>query len=383
MCRQVPLVALVGTLAAYCCWSQESGFVGTQGPHRPAGSTAIVDNLPRGLTCRRGISQITPNRYGRDSPEYDPAEPAIMLPYGSDKRAEWRPIPQWRGEKTFHPCKKLQDDQYRQWYHFDAEGKTLGHLAKAVAATLEGTDSPLYDPIRDVGAYAIVTNCERIRVSGKKYHYKLYLRNVGNRPGNMKVERFKDLLKRFPERIIMRAVWGMMKKTPANRRIFKERLKLFAGPNHLYYNKDPVEYPMHKIKDCTHTANLRYRDRTMQYLKNQKPRDEVVLQYKQARVDRTRLKQYRTFLSKQLSRLGEEAAKDMDMEEFVAKATENEYDRVWEETEGDEPKKKKENLFYETWLPKQKYSDNRNRRKGVTHIPPVQVWKEPKMEEGK
>ncbi|CAE7825295.1 rplM [Symbiodinium sp. CCMP2592] len=247
-----------------------------------------------------------------------------------------------------------------------------------------------------------------------------------------------------------------MKKTPANRRIFKarefaililrfkaafsyqschrcqERLKLFAGPNHLYYNKvvtpcalcvppflpsargsggssgvshaqdqgDPLSTKLWSpgffqrvwavemkrleraqplrfldLEDCTHTANLRYRDRTMQ--------DEVVLQYKQARVDRTRLKQYRTFLSKQLQRLGEEATKDMDMEEFVAKATENEYERVAEETAGDAPVKKKENLFYETWLPKQKYSDNRNRRKGVTHIPPVQVWKEPKMEEGK
>ncbi|CAE7539538.1 rplM [Symbiodinium natans] len=195
---QVPLLALVGTLAAFC-WSQERGFVEGQGPHRPAGSTAVVESLPRGLTCRRGVSQIVPNRYGRDSPEYDPAEPAIVLPYGSEERAEWKPIPQWRGEKTYHPCKKLQDDKYRQWYHFDAEGKTLGHLAKAVARTIEGLDSPLYDPARDktpratgrvgesgeslpraggcetserhtampgqqdVGAYAIVTNCERVR----------------------------------------------------------------------------------------------------------------------------------------------------------------------------------------------------------------------------
>lgn len=359
-------------LAVLAAWNWSEAFV--QSPPRPAGSV-IVEKLPRGLTCRRGLAQIIPDRYARNSPEYEPAEPAIVLPYGSRELKEWNPIPQWRGEKTYHPCKELQDDKHRQWYHFDAEKKTLGHLAKAVALVLQGKESPLYDPTRDVGAYAIVTNCERIRVSGKKYHYKLYLRNIGNRPGHMKVERFKDLLKRFPERIIMRAVWGMMPKTPANRRIFKERLKLFAGPNHLYYNKDPVEYPMHKIKDCTHASNLRHRDRTLVYQNIKLPKLAKEDAFKTQRADEWRLKKTKYFLKKHLKNVGAEAAKDVDMGEFIKAAREEEAERVFEKSKGLPLPKRKTPVFYKTWLPKKKYSDNRNQRKGLTPPQVKMEWK--------
>lgn len=364
------ILACVVVLAL--CWNWSEAFVHSL--QRPAGSVVVAEKLPRGLTCRRGIAQIAPDRYARDSPEYEPAEPAIILPYGSSELEEWNPMPQWRGEKTYHPSKDMQDDTFRQWYHFDAEKKTLGHLAKAIALVLQGKESPLYDPIRDVGAYAIVTNCERVRVSGKKYHYKLYLRNVGNRPGNMKVERFKDLQKRFPERIIMRAVWGFMPKTPSSRRIFRERLKLFAGPNHLYYNKDPVEYPMHKIKDCTHTSNLRYRDRTMIYQNNKLEKERLVNEFRQQREDAKRLKAYKRFLSTQLERAGSEAD-DMAMEDFVNAARDTEYMRVFEETQGQDPNPSKvQRVHYKSWLPKKKYSANRNQRKGVTPVIQKLEW---------
>eukprot|EP00435_Cladocopium_sp_Y103_P056513 s1024_g19.t1 len=151
------ILACVAVLAL--CWNWSEAFVHSL--QRPAGSVVVAEKLPRGLTCRRGIAQIAPDRYARDSPEYEPAEPAIILPYGSNELEEWNPMPQWRGEKTYHPSKDMQDDTFRQWYHFDAEKKTLGHLAKAIALVLQGKESPLYDPIRDVGAYAVVTNCER------------------------------------------------------------------------------------------------------------------------------------------------------------------------------------------------------------------------------
>lgn len=365
------VLACVAVLAV--CWNWNQAFV--ESPQHPAGKAVIVEKLPRGLTCRRGIAQIAPDRYSRDGPEYEPAKPAIIKPYASPDLKEWKPLPQWRGEKTYHPSYRMQEDQYRQWYHLDAEKKTLGHLAKAVALLLEGKESPLYDTIRDVGAFVVVTNCERIRVSGKKYHYKLYLRNVGNRPGNMKVERFKDLLKRFPERIIMRAVWGMMPKTPIHRRIFKERLKLFAGPNHLYYNKDPVEYPMHKIKDCTHTSNLRYRDRTPIYQNNRLPKLRAVDEFKKAQDDERRLAAYKNFLSKQLKAVGPEA-EGMQMEEYVNAATDAEYDRVFQETQGQDPNPKSVKKFhYRSWLPKKKVSSNRGQRKGLTPVIRKLEWK--------
>ncbi|CAE7539555.1 rplM [Symbiodinium natans] len=229
-----------------------------------------------------------------------------------------------------------------------------------------------------LGDFPVSFHPYRNRTLGRR-HFAYFQRKV-----QLQVERFKDLLKRFPERIIMRAVWGMMKKTKANRRIFKERLKLFAGPNHLYYNKDPVEYPMHKIKDCTHTSNLRYRDRQLIYQKNLKPREEVVQAYAQKRKDAATLKKYRAFLKKQLLTLGPEAVEDMSMEDFVEEATKRQVRDVFTKTEGDElPKEKKEKLFYETWLPKKKYSANKNRRKGVNHFAPDLIWKQPKEEDGK
>mmetsp|Transcript_23970 Transcript_23970/g.53961 ORF Transcript_23970/g.53961 Transcript_23970/m.53961 type:complete len:182 (-) Transcript_23970:44-589(-) len=178
----------------------------------------------------------------------------------------------------------------------------------------------------------------------------------------------------------MRAVWGMMKKNYSNRRIFKERLKLFAGPNHLYYNKNPIEYPMHKIKDCTHQANLRYRDRTLIYRKNVLAKKAKGDEFIQMVEDNARLKKYQAFLSRQLETIGEDAAKDMSMEEFVKEAEMKEFQRLNEMTTDEAPKKKKEKLFYETWLPKKKYSANRNQRKHVNRIPPVEVWKDVKVE---
>ena len=80
---QAILVALVALLAAL--WSSVS-FV--EPLTRPAGSVVTAETLPRGLTCRRGVAQIHPDRYARDSPEYEPAEPAIILPYGSSDLKE-------------------------------------------------------------------------------------------------------------------------------------------------------------------------------------------------------------------------------------------------------------------------------------------------------
>jgi len=183
-------LAVVAGLAAVASWHGLEAFTAAPPQLRPAGGFTVVEELPRGLVCRAAYGD-------RDR-----------------SRKEWNPEPQWRGEKTFHPNTDLQADEHRQWYHLDAEGKVLGHFAQVVAALLRGKDSPLYDPTRDVGAFVVVTNCEKIRVTGKKYHYKLYFRNLSFKPGHLKVERFKDLQKRFPERIIMRAVWGSMPATP-------------------------------------------------------------------------------------------------------------------------------------------------------------------------
>jgi len=305
---------------------------------RLAGRFVVVPELPKGAVCL--------NAY----------------PVEKQERETWNPTPQWRGEKSYHPNRELQSDEHRQWYHFDAEGKVLGHLAQAIATVLRGKDSPLYDPIRDVGAFAVVTNCEKVRVSGKKYHYKLYFRNLSYRPGHTKLERFKDLQRRFPERIIMRAVWGSMPRTPSCRRIFKERLKLFKGPNHLYYHKDPVEYPMHMIKDCTPTQSLRKKDRIGYYLKKLAPQSAKKIAEQEAIDDRKRLNKFRKFLLKQFDEEGEDALERMEMDEFVVHAEEERIKQVLDENVGQKVKKKEVKMLLGTSIPKKRISGNRPRR---------------------
>eukprot|EP00971_Amphidinium_carterae_P237459 4713959-Amphidinium_carterae.1 len=171
-------VAGCGLLCTLCtllwCWEDESFVIGM--PERPAGNYMIVDELPRGLTCM-----------------------------AASERAEWNPNVEWQGERMYRPTANVQADSRRQWYTVDVDGKVLGRAASQIVSLLLGKSSPLYSPDSDVGAYVVVTNCEKIRVAGRKYHYKLYMRNLSRRPGHLKIERFKDILARFPERILMRA----------------------------------------------------------------------------------------------------------------------------------------------------------------------------------
>lgn len=293
----------------------------------------------------------------------EPAEPAKILPYGSKERKAWLPIGQWQGEGMYHPSRKLMDDKYRQWYHFNADGKSLQKLAIAISYVLRGKMSVLFDPRKDVGAYAIVTNCERVRVYGKNYHYKIYIRNLQRTPKGFRVERFCDLIKRFPERIIMKAVWGCMPKTKSSRRIFKERLKLFAGPNHLYYNKDPLEYPMHKVQDIKFDDRVRTRDRYEVYHKTIKPRAEALKAWKEGKRERTMMRLYKSFLKSQLLHEGKEACQRDELDQLAARAEERRLNKVLVETEGMKAPKPEKKIFWKTYIPVPKrYSGSQAQR---------------------
>eukprot|EP00933_Yihiella_yeosuensis_P030175 TRINITY_DN2383_c0_g2_i1.p1 TRINITY_DN2383_c0_g2~~TRINITY_DN2383_c0_g2_i1.p1 ORF type:complete len:415 (+),score=88.48 TRINITY_DN2383_c0_g2_i1:95-1339(+) len=355
-------LAALGAVAFSVSWAisaeeeEETAFVTGVSANRLAGHTIVVEELPRGLTCRQG-GRTTKGRvrgtggkrmegsiYGAGHMYARKAEVLQSLyddeKFTSAQRPEWLPYQGWKGEQLWHPSKMLQDDRNRPWFHFNAEGKTLGHFAREVSMCLRGKHNPLIDPVGDVGSFVVVTNCERIKVSGKKYHYKLYLRNLSNRPGHTKVERFKDLIRRFPERIIMKAVWGQMPRTPTSRRIFKERLKLFAGPNHLYTDQDVVEYPfMHKIKDCTVESNIRRRNRLRHMLTKEAPRAKIVMEFDEQKKKMARLRQFKYFLKKHMTESGEdsEALERMKMDELVAAAEKKRLDDVFEESKDVKP----------------------------------------------
>eukprot|EP00930_Biecheleria_cincta_P087670 TRINITY_DN76904_c0_g1_i1.p1 TRINITY_DN76904_c0_g1~~TRINITY_DN76904_c0_g1_i1.p1 ORF type:complete len:406 (+),score=56.72 TRINITY_DN76904_c0_g1_i1:49-1218(+) len=370
--RQVPKILAVavvgGAFAVAATWSWGDRW----GLQADGADTAFVCDL-KGDWSRQERGSLEFNRMkestsmlphrSRRKELLQPAQPAKILPYGSRKREEWNPITQWEGEKIYHPV-KLQDDKYRQWYHFNADGKSLNKLAVAISYVLRGKLSVLYDPGCDVGAFAVVTNCERVRVHGKQYHYKIYIRNIRGTPSGLRVERFCDLLKRFPERIIMKAVWECMPKTMRNRRIFKERLKLFAGPNHLYYHKDPVEYPMHKIPDVTFDQAVRHRDRYDVYHTKVKPREEKLKAWRQGRRERTMLRLYKCFLRAQLWHEGIEGAERDNLDQLAARAEERRLNKVLTETEGKTPPKPVKKIFWKTYIPVAKrYSGSKAQRR--------------------
>ena len=129
------------------------------------------------------------------------------------------------------------DSIEKKWYVIDATDKRLGRLASEIAQILRGKNKPTYTPHMDTGDFAIVINAEKVQVTGKKRSQKLYRRHSG-RPGGMKVETFEKLQARIPERIIEKAVKGMLPKNALGRKLFTN-LKVYAGPEHPHAAQQP------------------------------------------------------------------------------------------------------------------------------------------------
>jgi large subunit ribosomal protein L13 len=125
----------------------------------------------------------------------------------------------------------------RSWYVVDAEGQRLGRLAVAIAMILRGKNKPTYTPHLDTGDFVIVINAEKVAVTGKKSVQKVYKRHSG-RPGGMKEETFDKLIKRVPERIIEKAVKGMLPKNTLGRQLFT-KLNVYAGSAHPHAAQQP------------------------------------------------------------------------------------------------------------------------------------------------
>jgi large subunit ribosomal protein L13 len=125
----------------------------------------------------------------------------------------------------------------RQWYLVDAENQTLGRLATEVASVLRGKNKATFTPHLDTGDFVIVVNADKIRVSGKKPLQKLYRRHSG-RPGGMKVETFEHLQERLPERIVEKAIKGMLPLNALGRQLFR-KLKVYKGTEHPHAAQQP------------------------------------------------------------------------------------------------------------------------------------------------
>lgn len=118
----------------------------------------------------------------------------------------------------------------RKWYVVDAADKVLGRMAAKLATVLMGKHKPTYTPHMDTGDFVVVTNAEKVRVTGRKAEQKEYA-SYSYHPGGRKVVSFADLKRRHPDRIIKLAVRRMLPKSAMGRHLLT-KLKVFAGPEH-------------------------------------------------------------------------------------------------------------------------------------------------------
>ena len=133
-------------------------------------------------------------------------------------------------------------DVRRDWYVVDASNRTLGRLAAAVAHRLRGKHKPEFTPHVDAGDYIVVVNAAKVRVTGNKEKGKLYHRHSGY-PGSIKTTSLGKLRATHPERIIEKAVKGMLPRNPLGRAVFR-KLKVYAGPSHPHAAQQPEPLEM-------------------------------------------------------------------------------------------------------------------------------------------
>ena len=144
--------------------------------------------------------------------------------------------------RTFSP---KADDIQRQWHVIDASDVVLGRLATQAAILLRGKHKPIFAPHVDTGDFVIVVNAEKIALSGRKLEQKRAYRHSGY-PGGMHSIAYGDLLEQHPERVIEKAVRGMLPKNSLGRSQLR-KLKVYAGPDHPHQAQQPTPFEIKQI----------------------------------------------------------------------------------------------------------------------------------------
>jgi large subunit ribosomal protein L13 len=129
-------------------------------------------------------------------------------------------------------------DISHDWYLVDAEDVPLGRLASRVAQLIRGKHKPTYTPHMDGGDFVIVVNASRVRLTGRKETNKVYFRHTGYM-GHERFTEARHLLAKHPERVIEKAVYGMLPKTSLAKQKLRGKLKVYAGAEHPHAAQQP------------------------------------------------------------------------------------------------------------------------------------------------
>jgi large subunit ribosomal protein L13 len=144
--------------------------------------------------------------------------------------------------RTFSP---KAGDIHRQWHVIDASDVVLGRLASHAAILLRGKHKPIFAPHIDTGDFVIVVNADKIVLTGRKLEQKLAHRHSGY-PGGLRSVAYGDLLEQHPERVIEKAVKGMLPKNSLGRSQLR-KLKVYAGPDHPHQAQQPSPFEISQI----------------------------------------------------------------------------------------------------------------------------------------
>ncbi|MCX5043920.1 50S ribosomal protein L13 [Aldersonia sp. NBC_00410] len=136
-------------------------------------------------------------------------------------------------------------DVTRQWYVIDATDVVLGRLAVQAANLLRGKTKPTYAPNVDGGDYVIIINAEKVAISGNKRDNK-FLHQHSGYPGGLKSRSVGQVLETRPDRLVEKAVVGMIPKNKLGRAI-SGKLKVYAGPTHPHTAQQPVPFEIKQV----------------------------------------------------------------------------------------------------------------------------------------
>ena len=128
-------------------------------------------------------------------------------------------------------------DVTREWFLVDAAELPLGRIATIIADKLIGKNKPTYTPHVDGGDYVVVINAANLVVTGDKETGKIYYRHSGF-PGGIKDATLAEVREKYPERIIEKAVQGMLPKNKLSAGRMA-RMKIFAGSEHAHTAQTP------------------------------------------------------------------------------------------------------------------------------------------------
>lgn len=130
-----------------------------------------------------------------------------------------------------------KEEVKRDWYVIDATGKPLGRIATKVAMILKGKHKPIYTPHVDTGDHVIIVNADKVILTGKKMDDKIYYSHTGY-PGGIKARNFRSYMSKSPEKVVYKAIWGMLPHNVLGRKMIK-KLKIYRGEQHPHEAQKP------------------------------------------------------------------------------------------------------------------------------------------------